>query len=335
VSPSLHVRAERFALRSAFRISRGAKTHAEVVVAELSEAGATGRGEGVPYARYGETVASVIGQLEAAGERLAAGASLDEVAAELPPGAAANAFDCASWDLRARRLGRSVADALGRPRPGPMTTAVTIALDRPEAMAAAAAAVAGAPLLKVKLDAHRPAERLQAVAAAAPAARLIVDANEGWTLEILEAMADVVARLNVAMVEQPLPAGGDGALRGLAFPVPLCADESAHTARDVAGLADRYQAVNVKLDKAGGLTGALAMVDRAREAGLAVLAGCMVCSSLSIAPAMLVASQADAVDLDGPWWLAEDRPGGCRIEQGRLWPPQPGFWGEAERPAVT
>jgi L-alanine-DL-glutamate epimerase-like enolase superfamily enzyme len=211
-----------------------------------------------------------------------------------------------------------------------MATAVTIGLASPDEMAAAAAAVADAPLLKVKLDADRPAERLAAVARAAPGARLIVDPNEGWTLPILARMADVAARLDVAMVEQPLPAGDDAGLAGLAFPAPLCADEAAHTAADVAALADRYQAVNVKLDKAGGLTGALAMAARARELGMGVLAGCMVSSSLSIAPAMFIGAEADAVDLDGPWWLVRDRPGGCRIEQGVLRPPQPGFWGEPE-----
>jgi L-alanine-DL-glutamate epimerase-like enolase superfamily enzyme len=181
----------------------------------------------------------------------------------------------------------------------------------------------------VKLDAEDPAARLEAVADAAPDARLILDPNEGWTPAILGAMADPVSRFRVAMVEQPLPAEDDAALRGLGYPAPICADESAHTAADVARVADRYQMVNVKLDKAGGLTEALAMVSQARDLGLGVLVGCMVSSSLAIAPAMWAAALADVVDLDGPWWLVEDRAGGCRVEAGVLYPPQPGFWGEA------
>ncbi|MBI1197769.1 MAG: dipeptide epimerase [Phenylobacterium sp.] len=328
MSARLHVRIEKLALKAPFRISRGAKTHADVVVAELRDGDLLGRGECVPYARYGETPRSVADQLAAAGARLAAGEPGREVAAALPSGAAANALDCALWDFEARRDGVSVAERLGLAPPAPLPSAVTVGLDTPEAMRAAAAAVADAPLLKVKLDADGPAERLLAVAEGAPHARLIVDPNEGWTLPVLLRMADVVARLNVAMVEQPLPADADAALAGLAFPAPLCADEAAHTAADVARLADRYQVVNVKLDKAGGLTGALAMAARAHDLGMDVLAGCMVSSSLSIAPALFIGAQAAAADLDGPWWLTQDRAGGCRIERGVLWPPQPGFWGE-------
>lgn len=328
MSLTLHIRAERLALKAPFRISRGVKTHAEVVVAELTDGAAAGRGECVPYARYGETAASVRAQLGEAGARLAADGDLRAVVRSLPAGAARNALDCAAWDLEARR-GRSVAKRLGRPPPGPMATAVTVSLDTPDAMRAAALAVADAPLLKVKLGADDPAARLLAVAEAAPAARLIVDPNEGWTLAILEAMAEPVSRLPVLMVEQPLPAGQDEGLAGLGYPAPICADEAVHTAADVARVADRYQMVNVKLDKAGGLGEALAMTQQARDLGLGVLAGCMVSSSLSVAPAMWVAAVADAVDLDGPWWLVRDRRGGCRIEAGVLYPPQPGFWGES------
>jgi L-alanine-DL-glutamate epimerase-like enolase superfamily enzyme len=328
VSLDLHIRRERLALNAPFRISRGVKTDAEVVVAELADGAALGRSECVPYPRYGETQAGVAAQLEAARLRLAAGEAAEAVLAGLPPGAAKNALDCALWDLAARR-GSSVAARLGRPRPGPLTTAVTVSLDRPEAMRAAAAAVAHVPLLKVKLDAEEPAACLAAVAEGAPAAQLILDPNEGWTPAVLAAMAGPVSRCNVAMVEQPLPADDDAALRGLAYPAPICADESAHTAEDVARVADRYQIVNVKLDKAGGLTGALAMLDEARRLGLGVLAGCMVSSSLSIAPAMWIGARADFCDLDGPWWLAEDRPGGCRVDDGVLHPPQSGFWGES------
>jgi len=328
VTLALHIHAERLALNAPFRISRGVKTHAEVVVAELSDGALVGRGECVPYARYDETTGSVKAVLAGAGRRLAAGEPIRRVLAELPPGAARNALDCAAWDLEARR-GRSVADRLGRARPEPMPTAVTVSLDTPDAMQAAALAVRDAPLLKVKLGADDPATRLLAVAEAAPDARLIVDPNEGWTLPLLQAMAGPIARLPVVMVEQPLPAGEDAGLEGLDYPAPICADEAVHVATDVARVARRYQMVNVKLDKAGGLTEALAMVSQARDLGLGVMVGCMVSSSLSIAPAMWAGALADVVDLDGPWWLVEDRAGGCRIERGVLYPPQPGFWGEA------
>jgi L-alanine-DL-glutamate epimerase-like enolase superfamily enzyme len=333
VSLDLHIRAERLALSAPFRISRGVKTHAEVVTAELrDDDGAVGRGECVPYPRYDETTESVQATLALAAQALAGGAPATEVVAAMPPGAARNALDCALWDLTARRDARPVAERLGRPRPGRMATAVTISLDTPEAMGAAAAAMADAPLLKVKLDAKGPRERLLAVSDAAPEARLIVDPNESWTAATLDLMADLVERLHVIIVEQPLPADDDMALKGLKYPAPICADESAHVAGDVGRLLGRYQSVNVKLDKAGGLTAALAMVQQARDLGLGVLAGCMVSSSLSIAPAMWVGALADAVDLDGPWWLQEDRFGGCRIERGVLYPPQRGFWGE---PAAT
>jgi len=326
VTLELRIRAEQLALKAPFRISRGVKTHADVVVVELSDGEAIGRGECVPYARYEETVRSVAAQLAEASRRLASGEPLRVALAELPAGAARNALDCAAWDLEARR-GRAVAERLGRAPPGPMPTAVTISLDRPEAMHAAALAVRDAPLLKVKLDHHEPAARLLAVADAAPGARLIVDPNEGWTPPILEAMAEPISRLPVVMVEQPLPVEEDRRLAGLDYPAPICADEAVHTAADVARVADRYGVVNVKLDKAGGFTEALAMVKQARDLGMGVLVGCMVSSSLSIAPAMWAAALADAVDLDGPWWLVEDRAGGCRIENGVLYPPQPGFWG--------
>jgi len=323
----LLVRAERLALRAPFRISRGVKTHAEVVVAELADGEVLGRGECVPYARYGETLDGVAARLAAVADRLRSGMPIEAVLAALPAGAARNALDCALWDLEARRSGRSVGQRLGRPPPGPIPTAVTISLGAPAAMRAAAAAVADAPLLKVKLDAEQPAACLAAVVEGAPDARLIVDPNEGWTLAVLMAMADQISQLNVIMVEQPLPADADQDLEGLAYPAPLCADEAVHTSEDLEQVAGRYQMVNIKLDKAGGLTEALAMAERARALGLGVMAGCMVCSSLSIAPHLWVAAQADACDLDGPWWLAQDRPGGCRVESGVLYPPKSGFWG--------
>ena len=326
----LCARSERLPLRAPFRISRGVKTHAEVVVVEVRDGDFAGFGECVPYARYGETPELVCSALQAAADQIAAGQDAREVGASMPAGAARNALDCALWDLEARREGRSVGQRLGRALPATMTTAVTIGLAEPEAMKAAARTAAGAPLLKVKLGAEDPASRLLAVAEAAPAAQLIIDPNEGWTTATLNAMAELVARLNVAVVEQPLPAGEDAALTGLDYPVPICADESVHTAADVERVADRYQMVNVKLDKAGGLTEALTMVERARALGLGVMAGCMVSSSLAIAPALFVGAAADLVDLDGPWWLAEDRAGGCRLTDGLLHSPQPGFWGEAQ-----
>jgi len=329
MTPMLAVHEEKLALKAPFRISRGVKTHAEVLVAELRADGHAGFGECVPYQRFGETAQSVMAQLTAAAQRLATGEPARAMIATLPAGAARNALDCALWDLEARQGMGSVAERLGRPAPAAFATAVTISLDTPQAMRAAAAASADAPLIKVKLDARNPAERLRAVAEGAPGARLIVDPNESWTLPILLAMAEPISRLPVAMVEQPMPAGDDAGLAGLDYPAPICADESAHTTDDVARVAGRYQVVNVKLDKAGGLTEALAMVDRARDHGLGVLAGCMVSSSLSIAPAIWIGAQADAADLDGPWWLVEDRAGGCRIEQGVLYPPQAGFWGES------
>ena len=329
MTPTLAVHTERLKLRAPFRISRGVKTHAEVVVAELRAGGHAGFGECVPYPRYGETPASIAAVMAAAGARLAAGDPARDVVAAMPAGAARNALDCALWDLEARLGQGSVAERLRRPASGAFATAVTVSLNTVDAMRAAAAASADAPLIKVKLDAHDPAERLTAVAEAAPGARLIVDPNEGWTLAILQAMAGPISRLPVVMVEQPLPADADAGLEGLDYPAPICADEAVHTADDVARVAGRYQVVNVKLDKAGGLTEALAMTARARELGLGVLAGCMVSSSLSIAPAMWVGASSDAADLDGPWWLIEDRAGGCRIDQGVIYPPQPGFWGES------
>jgi L-Ala-D/L-Glu epimerase len=324
----LTLRAERLPLRAPFRISRGVKTHAEVVVVELADGGVRGRGECVPYARYGETTELVTAELRPLVERFRAGEPVHDLVATLPAGAARNALDCAAWDLQARLSGRSVAERLGRTLPASLASAITISLDAPAAMAAAAAAVADAPLLKVKLDAEDPAARLCAVAEAAPAARLILDPNESWTVDILAAMAPLVERLPVALLEQPLPAEDDRALEGLAYPAPICADESVHTAEDLEALLGRYQMANIKLDKAGGLTAALAMADRARALGMGVMAGCMVASSLAIAPALFFAADAEVADLDGPWWLAEDRPGGCRFEAGRILPPQRGFWGE-------
>jgi L-alanine-DL-glutamate epimerase-like enolase superfamily enzyme len=315
-------------LKAPFRISRGVKTAAEVVVAQVDEDGLTGRGESVPYARYGETVDSVLAQLRPAVETWRDGATPHETLALLPAGAARNALDCALWDLRAKREGLSVEALTALPVPDSLVTAVTVSLDAPEAMAAAARAVASAPLIKVKLSAQEPAARLLAVAKAAPDARLIVDPNEGWDFAILDGLKPLLSDLNIALVEQPLPAGEDGALEGYDPPYPICADESVHVAADLAALRGRYRAVNLKLDKAGGLSEALLMLEEARNHGFILMVGCMVASSLAIAPALHLAGSCAFADLDGPWWLAEDHPGGARVADGRLSRPRPGFWGD-------
>lgn len=319
----LIARRETWPLSRPFRISRGVKTAAEVVVVEAHEGDAVGRGEAVPYARYGESVESVLSQIAQIANL---GLSRAELQSAMPAGAARNAVDCALWDLEAKRTGRSVADLIGAQPPSAMITAVTVALDTPERMGEAAAAIAIAPLIKVKVDASAPLAMVEAVRAAAPDARLIVDPNEGWTAPMLIALLPALAALDVALIEQPIPAAEDAALEGLAPPVPICADEAAHTAADLARVARRYQAVNIKLDKAGGLTEALLMRERALEAGLAFMVGCMVSTSLAIAPALLLTQGAAFVDLDGSWWLAEDRTDAMAFDKGWLTPPQSG-WG--------
>ena len=314
-------------LKAPFRISRGVKTAAEVVEVIAEADGHAGRGESVPYARYGESVDSVLAQLAPALNAADPEAARDA----LPPGAARNALDLALWDLRARRTGISVAEAAGLPIPQDLVTAVTVSLDTPEAMAAAARAVADAPLIKIKLSAEDPAARLRAVAAAAPKSRFIVDPNEGWSFEILRDLQPLLADLPIALVEQPLPAGQDQALEGWDPPFTVCADESVHVGGDLAALRGRYQAVNLKLDKTGGLTEALVLLKAARALGFQVMTGCMVASSLGVAPALHLGGASDFADLDGPWWLAADHPGGLRVERGRITPPKPGFWGDAVR----
>ncbi|MEH3107393.1 MAG: dipeptide epimerase [Sphingomonas fennica] len=327
---TLAAAAERLPLHTPFRISRGVKDAADVVVATIEGGGHTGRGEGVPYPRYGETVAASLAAIETVRPAIEAGAGRHDLLSLLPPGAARNAVDCALWDWEARVAGTTVAALAGRTMPvAPIVSALTIGLDTPDAMAAAAAALAHAPLLKVKVDRSDPLAQVAAVRRAAPAARLIVDPNESWTIAEVEALQRPLADLAVSLLEQPLPAGDDAALAGLAPLVPICADESVHTAADLPALAGRYGLVNVKLDKAGGLTAALALADAARAAGFGIMVGCMICSSLSIAPALLIAADAAFADLDGPLWLADDRPGGVRDASGRLVPPDAGFWGGA------
>lgn len=320
----LGARHERWPIAGTFAIARGAKTHADVVVVELEERGIVGRGECVPYARYGETIEGVIAAIEAVPIEGLARRTL----ATRVRGAARSAIDLALWDLEAKRAGTDVAALAGLVHVDRIASAMTISIDAPEAMCARAATLADRPLLKIKLAGDGlDLERVRAIREAAPRATLWVDANEGWDEATYDALAPRLAELGVALLEQPLPADRDGALRGRARPVPLCADESAFGAEGVAALADRYDAVNVKLDKAGGLSGALETIEAARAAGLRVVLGCMVCTSLAIAPACLLAPRADLVDLDGSLLLARDREGGARIEDGLLVPPARALWG--------
>jgi L-alanine-DL-glutamate epimerase-like enolase superfamily enzyme len=327
MSRTLRAQHDRFPLTHPFRIARGSKVAADVITVTIEDGGALGRGEAVPYARYGETTGSALAAVESVRPLIKAGGGRAELAAALAPGAARNALDCALWDLEARLAGRSVAGLIGSGEPEPMATALTIVIDTPDAMARAAAALAHAPLLKVKVDASDPAAQIRAVRGAAPAAELIVDPNESWSRILVERMQAVLLETRAALLEQPVPAGEDEWLEGFTPPIPICADESVHVAADLDTVARRYQAVNVKLDKAGGLTAALELARAARERGLELMTGCMVSSSLSIAPALHVASLCDFVDLDGPAWLREDRPGGVTIEGGILRPPAAGFWG--------
>ena len=306
----LNVTQDRFPLAEVFTISRGSRTEAQVLTVRVTRAGVTGRGECVPYARYGETLDSVAAQIAA-----------------LPAGAARNAVDCALWDLEAKRAGRRVWEIAGLAAPGPLVTAYTLSLDAPEAMRAKAAANAHRPLLKIKLGTPEDMPRLEAVRAGAPDARLIVDANEGWTAEVYADLAPHLLRLGVEMVEQPLPAGADDALGDMARPLPVCADEACHDRASLPALAGKYDMVNIKLDKTGGLTEALALRDAARAAGYRVMVGCMVGSSLAMAPAVIAAQGAEVVDLDGPLLLAEDREAPLVYDAEGVHPPEAALWG--------
>ena len=320
---------ESWPIAGTFTISRGAKTEAVVVVAKLADGQMSGRGECVPYARYGESVASVTAAIEAIRPRLAAGLTRQGLQSAMPPGAARNALDCAFWDLEARRSGKRVHELAGLPAPRPLTTAFTISIAGPAEMAKAAAAASGRALLKIKLGAADgdDAARIASVRIAAPKATLIVDANEGWTEQNLAANLATCAQAGVVLVEQPLPEGKDQALARIERPIPVCADESAHDRRSLAALHGKYDAVNIKLDKTGGLTEALAMAADCQKSGFAVMAGCMVATSLAMAPAVLLAQSARFVDLDGPLLLAKDRDGGLHYEDSLVYPPAAGFWG--------
>ena len=318
---------ETFPIAGRFVIARGAKTEAHVVTVTLTDAIATGRGECVPYARYGESVESVVAAIEAAAPLIERAPDRAHLQTLLPRGAARNALDCALWDLEAKATGIPVFTRAGVAVPGPVVTAFTISLDTPEAMAQATARAAHRPLLKVKLGGEGDRARLMAVRAAAPDATLIVDANEAWRPANLESMLAACAEAGVALVEQPLPAGDDALLARIAHPVPVCADESVHGRDGLAGLRDRYEAVNIKLDKTGGLTEALAVVAEAEALGFSLMIGCMVGTSLAMAPALLLAARAAYIDLDGPLLLARDRPGGLRFEGSTIEPATSDLWG--------
>ena len=325
---TLDARRDSFPLSRPFRISRGVKTVADVITVTIREGDKEGRGEGVPYPRYGESVASALADVERVRELIEQGAGRVALLEALEPGAARNALDCALWDLEARLAGADVAGTIGGRPPGPRATALTVTIDSTEVMARAAAELADAPLLKIKVDAADPAAMIRAVRAAAPGPALIVDPNESWDRQLVEAMQGVLVEARVALLEQPVPADADDWLEAFTPSVPICADESVHVAADLGQVARRYQVVNVKLDKSGGLTAALELARAARERGLGLMTGCMVSSSLSIAPALHVAMLSDFVDLDGPLWLREDRPGGVSERSGLLSPPAAGFWGD-------
>ncbi len=312
-----------FRLAQVFTISRGSRSEAQVLTVRISDGGVTGWGECVPYARYGETLDSVTVQIEALPENVTRAGLYDLLAA----GAARNAVDCALWDLEAKRAGKRVWELAGLTAPKPEITAYTLSLDTPEAMEQQAAKHAHRPLLKIKLGTPDDMPRLEAVRRGAPAARIIIDANEGWSAQVYADLAPHLVRLGVALVEQPLPAGEDEVLRGMDRPVPVCADEACHDRASLAGLKGKYDMVNIKLDKTGGLTEALALRDAARAENHAVMVGCMVGSSLAMAPATLVAQGAVVTDLDGPLLLAEDRDNALKFDAAGVHPPDAALWG--------
>lgn len=323
----LAVRHESWPLAGTFTIARGSRTQAEVVVVELAAGGMVGRGECVPYARYNETLSGVIAAIRSVEGALAEGLDRHGLQEALPNGAARNALDDALWDLEAKRTGRTIADLVGLPPLQPVTTAYTLSLDTPEKMGAAARQHAHRPLLKIKLNGQGDLERLAAIREHAPESALIVDANEGWTPDQVEPFSEALQAYRVAMIEQPLPAVDDAVLADLVHPIPLCADESAHTSAELAELAPKYDLVNIKLDKTGGLTEALVMKAEAERLGLGIMIGCMVGTSLAMAPAVVLAQGARFVDLDGPLWMAQDRQPGLRYEGSLLYPPERELWG--------
>lgn len=326
-SIALEVQQERFALDGVFTISRGSRTHADVVSVRLSADGHTGRGECLPYARYGETLDAVQATIESLRPQLRAGLGRRELQDALPPGAARNAVDCALWDLEAKLAGTRVWQLAGLSEPNSVTTAFTLSLDTPVNMEARARQNADRPLLKIKLGGEGDIDRLEAVRRGAPTSRLIVDANEGWTVETYARLAPRLSELGVVVMEQPLPAGDDHKLASVERGLALCADESCHDRASLDAIVGNYDMVNIKLDKTGGLTEALELAAAARAEGLQVMVGCMLATSLAMAPALLVAQQADLVDLDGPLLLAEDRSPALVYRGSEIAPADPRLWG--------
>lgn len=318
---------EHWPIEGGFAISRGTKYQADVIVVSIAGEQAEGRGECVPYARYGETTKGVIGHVEEMAHDISSGMEREELVTAMKAGAARNAIDCALWDFEAKRSGISVAKRLGLDPLQPVRTAYTIGFAAPEEMAAQASKVAHYPLLKIKLGRDGNEDRLKAVRASAPDARLIVDANEAWSDTTIGPMMDLCANLGVELIEQPLPAGEDSILAKVEHLVPVCADESSHGHHDLQQILDRYDAVNIKLDKTGGLTEALAMVEEARKFGMKIMVGSMVATSLSMAPAFLLAQSADWADLDGPLLLSKDREPGMTYDGTIIMPPPPALWG--------
>lgn len=319
----IEVKRDTFRLAQVFTISRGSRTEAQVLTVTVRDGDVAGQGECVPYARYGETLESVEEEIAGLPGDLTRTA-LQEL---LPPGAARNAVDCALWDLEAKRAGKRAWDLAGLTAPGPAITAFTLSLGTPEAMRADAAKNAHRPLLKIKLGTPDDMARLEAVRAGAPNATIIVDANEGWTADVYADLAPHLVRLGVAMVEQPLPAKNDGMLAEIERPLPVCADESCHDRATLPGLKGKYDMINIKLDKTGGLTEALALRDAGLAEGYEIMVGCMVGSSLAMAPAVLVAQGAAVVDLDGPLLLAEDRATPLHYDEAGVHPPEAALWG--------
>ena len=320
---SVKAHSEAWPIAGSFVISRGARTEVRVVVAEVSDGVHSGRAECVPYPRYGETVEGVLAEIamaELTGDR-------EALRSTIKPGAARNALDCALWDLEAKRAGKPAWVLAGLPEPRPVVTCYTLSLGAPESMAEAARTAAGMPLLKVKLGGDGDAERIRAVRAAAPDAAIVVDANEAWSEANFSVNMHACEEAGVALIEQPLPADADNFLRHLRRRVPICADESVHVATDLEHLAGKYDGVNVKLDKAGGLTEAMELVREAKRRDFRIMVGCMLATSLAMAPAMLIAQQADVVDLDGPLLLARDREPGLAYSGALVSPPEPALWG--------
>jgi L-Ala-D/L-Glu epimerase len=313
-------------LKEVFRISRGSCTEVRVVVVTVNDGENSGRGEGVPIARYNQTIDSVLAEIQS----IKSENNLERIAIQklLPAGAARNALDCALWDLEAKRSGKRVWERANVPLVSEVETSFTISLDTPDKMAAAAQAAANCPLLKLKLGGDDPdLARVEAVREAAPMARLLVDANESWSPEHYRKIAPALKELGIELIEQPFPANTDEVLEALDHPVPVCADESCHTTADLARLRKRYEMINVKLDKTGGLTEAVRLCENARQGGFKLLIGCMVCTSLGIAPARLLANATDYVDLDGPLLLARDREHPLVYENGRIGIPPRELWG--------